>query len=358
MYLDPNKFCVTQDSSIHDAVTLMDTNHMGIVLVVDDERRLVGTITDGDVRRGILANIDVRQPVSSLLARKAGSRFAEPITAPSDAGRSTYLELLKQHSIMHLPIVDNNQRITGLVTLDEFLPDREIPLQAVVMAGGKGSRLRPLTDDTPKAMLPVGDRPLMEIIIKRLRAAGIQRVNVTTHHNSEKITEHFGDGRDFGVQLTYVTEERPLGTAGALGLMEAPQDTLLVINGDILTQVDFRAMLNFHKEHHGDLTVAVRQYDMRVPFGVVECEGASVRRLTEKPALNFFVNAGIYLLEPVVYQYIPNGEHFDMTDLIQRLLDEGRHVVSFPIREYWLDIGLPADYEQAQKDATNWTSKR
>ena len=124
--------------------------------------------------------------------------------------------------------------------------------------------------------------------------------------------------------------------------MDAPQGTLLVINGDILTQVDFRAMLNFHKEHHGDLTMAVCQYDMRVPFGVVECEEASVRRLTEKPTLRFFVNGGIYLLEPVVYQYIPNGEHFDMTDLIQRLLDEGRRVVSFPIREYWLDIGLPA----------------
>jgi NDP-sugar pyrophosphorylase family protein len=139
--------------------------------------------------------------------------------------------------------------------------------------------------------------------------------------------------------------------------MEEPQETLLVINGDILTQVDFRAMLAFHREHHGDLTVAVRQYDIQVPFGVVECQGAAVTRVTEKPLLNFFVNAGIYLMEPVVYRYIPNGQPFDMTELIQRLLVDGRQVVSFPVREYWLDIGLPDDYQKAQSDVAKWKTR-
>ena len=337
-----------------DAINRMDASALGIVLVVDDERRLVGTITDGDVRRAMLANMDFEQPVSVLLARKADSRFSRPIAAPVGADRSTYLSLLQKHSIMHLPLVDESGRVAGLIKLDDFVPDRMLSLQAVVMAGGRGNRMRPLTEELPKPMLPIGDRPLMEIIIGQLRDAGIKRVNVATHHKSEKITNHFGDGSNFGVEIAYVTEDRPLGTAGALGLMNSPEETILVINGDILTQVDFRSMVAFHREQRADLTMAVRQYDLQVPYGVVESKGPSVQRLREKPCLNFLVNAGIYLLEPLVHRFIPNGESFDMTDLIQRLLDEGRNVVSFPIREYWLDIGLPDDYHQAQKDAKGW----
>jgi NDP-sugar pyrophosphorylase family protein len=194
----------------------------------------------------------------------------------------------------------------------------------------------------------------MEIIVEQLRSAGIQRVQVAMHHKPEKISEHFGDGREFGVDMVYVTEDRPLGTAGALGLIEWPKETILVINGDILTGVDFQSLLAFHREHKADLTLAVRQYDIQLPYGVVECDGPAVSRLTEKPILKWFVNAGIYLLEPNVYGYIPNGEPFDMTELIQRLLDAGRPVASFPIREYWLDIGHQADYEKAQEDAKVW----
>jgi NDP-sugar pyrophosphorylase family protein len=173
---------------------------------------------------------------------------------------------------------------------------------------------------------------------------------VTTHYKPEKIVEHFGDGHAFGIELNYVNEDWPLGTGGALGLMDAPQGPFLVINGDILTQVDFRAMLAYHQEHQADMTVAVRQYDLQVPYGVIEHEGPRVRCLTEKPLYKLFVNAGIYLIEPSVYSCIPNGQRFDMTDLIQSLLDAKRPVISFPIREYWLDIGQHADYEQAQAD--------
>ncbi|MFO0733450.1 MAG: sugar phosphate nucleotidyltransferase [Nitrospiraceae bacterium] len=203
-------------------------------------------------------------------------------------------------------------------------------------------------------MLPVGDKPLLEIIISHLRDSGIKRVNVSTHHQREKIESHFGDGREFGVDLSYVTEDRPLGTAGCLGLIEAPTETTLVINGDILTQVNFQAMLQFHRAQQADLTVAVRQYDVQVPFGVIESDGVMVRGVTEKPVFNFFVNAGIYLLEPSVYRLLAPGERTDMTDLIQQLLREGRRVASFPIREGWLDIGQPADYEQAQELIKEW----
>ncbi|MBI4596930.1 MAG: nucleotidyltransferase family protein [Candidatus Omnitrophica bacterium] len=348
---DVSALCVDRHRAFGEAIAQMDRNRRGIVLVVDEHEQLVGTITDGDVRRAILSRIDLREPVTALLETKSRTPYARPITAPIGQDPATYLELLTQHRILHLPLLDARQRVAGLATMEQFLQHQPLALHAIVMAGGQGSRLTPLTEDLPKPMLPVGDRPLMEIVIQQLRAAGITRVKVSTHHKPEKIEEHFGDGQAFGVRLSYVAEDRPLGTAGALGLVEVPDETTLVINGDILTQVDFRAMLAYHREHQADLTVAVRHYDVEVPYGVVECEGAMVRRLTEKPVSRLFVNAGIYLLEPSVYRFIPNGERFDMTDLIQRLLDHQRPVASFPIREYWLDIGQHADYQLAQEHA-------
>lgn len=350
MFSDVTKLCVLQEKSILETITQMDEVRLGIVLVVDGSQRLVGTITDGDVRRAVLANIDLQQPVSVLLARKAGSRFAQPVTARAQADSNSYLEILKRNSIMHLPLVDEQYHVVGLVSRDDFLPDQALPVHAVVMAGGRGSRLDPLTSHIPKPMLRIGDRPLLEIIVAQLRDAGIKRVKVTTHHKGEQIAEHFGDGKKFGVELSCVEEDHPLGTVGGLGLLEVPTETTLVINGDILTQVDFRAMLTYHQEHQAALTVAVRHYDFKVPYGVIECNGPVVSQVTEKPVIDFFVNAGIYLLEPVVYRFIPNGQRFDATELIQRLLQEGLSVVGFPIREYWLDIGEHVEYEQANQD--------
>jgi dTDP-glucose pyrophosphorylase len=331
----------------------MDVSRIGIDLVVDGEGRLVGTITDGDVRRAILANISLEGPVNLLLERKAGSRFARPISAPADAGPATLLRTLQQHRILHLPLVDQDQRVVGLVRMDDFVPEEGPPLQAVIMAGGAGSRLRPLTEDMPKSMLPVGDRPLMELIIQQLRQAGIRRVHLTTHYKGELISQHFGDGRDFGVEIRYVEEEQPLGTAGALSRLDGMAGPLLVINGDILTQVNFQAMLEFHREHGAAMTVAVRQYELHVPYGVVETDGLVVTGIIEKPVTRHLINAGIYLLEPEVCRYIPAVQPYDMPDLIEHLVAQGRKVVSFPIREYWLDIGQPADYRQAQADAVS-----
>jgi len=350
MPIDPTSICIRTEISIHQAIEVMDKGGLGIVLVVDDTQRLEDTVTDGDVRRAILANINLYEPVSALLASKSPTSYAKPITAPSNSDRATMLNTLKQHEILHLPLVDEEQRVVALVTIAEFLPQSPAPMEAMIMAGGFGERLRPLTECTPKPMLPVGDRPLMESIIDGLRAAGIERVNISVHHQSKKITDHFGDGSNFGININYVTEDRPLGTAGALGIMDTPQETLLVINGDILTQLFFRAMLKYHREHKSELTVAVQNYDLQVPYGVIECDGPNVQRFIEKPVIKNFVNAGIYLLEPSVHPLIPNGEKFDMTDLIQRLLSQGRPVAAFPIHEYWLDIGRPEDYLEAQSN--------
>ena len=351
--LDVKSACIVPDSSLCEAITCIDREKRGIALVVDTEGRLVGTITDGDIRRAILAGLGVDTPIAVLLARKANSLYPHPVTAPVDTSPEALLQLMKDHVIRHIPLLDESGRVAGLVTLDELMPGPELPMQAVIMAGGLGTRLRPLTEAVPKPMLPVGGRPLMERIIGQLKLAGIRRVNVTTHYRPEKITEYFGDGRAFGVELNYVNEDHPLGTAGALGLISAPEEPLLVINGDILTEVDFRAMLAYHQDHQAKMTVAVRRYEVQVPYGVLECEGAKVREILEKPKLNVFVNAGIYLLGPLAHRYIPNDERFDMTDLIQRLLEAGELVVSFPIREYWLDVGQHMDYEQAQTDVKN-----
>ena len=351
MYTDLITLCVTAEASIRESIAQMDVGRIGIVLVVDAEGRLMGTVTDGDVRRAILANIDLGESIMFLLEQKRESLFAEPITAPAGAERSTLQGILQQHSIHHLPLVDADQKVVALVTLDEFVPHQETSLEAVIMAGGAGTRLRPLTDNVPKPMLPVGDQPLLEIIVGQLRDAGVKQLNVAVHHQSEQITQHFGDGRNFGVDIGYVTEDRPLGTAGAIGLLGSPQGTLLIIYGDIFTQVDFRAMLAYHQAQNADLTVAVQRYEMQVPYGVVECQGSSVQRLTEKPTLNFFVNAGIYLLEPQALRLIPNGEPSDMTEIIEKTLGQGMNVAAFPIHEGWIDIGQREQYQQAQADA-------
>jgi dTDP-glucose pyrophosphorylase len=348
---DLSNLLLTADVSILDAVAAIDRNERGIVLVVDGERRLLDTVTDGDIRRAMLAGIAFDTPIGQLASRRRHSPYPAPVTAPVDADRAALLLLMNAQKLRHLPLLDRDGRVVDLVVLEDLVAPVPSGLQAVVMAGGYGSRLRPLTNELPKPMLPVGGKPVLEITLAKLQQAGVRRVNVATFFRPEKIEEYFGNGERFGVELTYIREGSPLGTAGALGLIERPSDRLLVINGDILTDLDFRALLAFHVEHGADLTMAVRRYETEVPYGVVECDGPRVTSLTEKPSLNLLVNAGIYLLEPRVFEHIETGVPLNMTDLIDRVIKAGQSVVSFPIREYWLDIGHHDDYARAQTDA-------
>lgn len=350
--MDVRQLCLDPANSLRECINRLNTGEKGIVLVTDAAGRLLGTITDGDVRRAILGGQDLDASLGELLAAKSSSA-AQPVTAPLDQGRAELLRLMRERYVRQIPLLDDQGRVAGLVTLADLLPDQGCGLEAVIMAGGQGSRLRPMTETLPKPMLPVGEKPLMEHIVEQLREAGVQKVNVATHYLPEKIKEHFGDGSGFGVRLSYLNEERPLGTAGALGLMEPPRETLLVINGDILTRVDFQAMQDFHREQNALITVGVRRFEMSVPYGVVEGEGGFVTSLQEKPSLSFFVNAGIYLLEPGCFAYLPAGRRMDMTELIQAVLAEGERVASFPIHEYWLDIGQHQDYLRAQEDHKN-----
>ena len=347
---DRDTVCVLPSAAIRDAMARLDRNQRGIVLVVDEGQRLLNTITDGDIRRAILAGIDLEQPVTVLQQRRAASPLPLPVTAPAGTGRAALLRLMKEHGVRQMPLLDAERRVVGLVTVRELLPEESLPLQAVVMAGGYGTRMRPLTETVPKPMLPVGEKPLLELIVGQLREAGIRHVHLTGHYKKEMIASHFGDGRQFGVDICYVDEAQPLGTAGALSLLKTSAEPLLVMNGDILTRVDFRAMLDFHREHAADMTVAVRAHEVQVPYGVVEADGARVIGVSEKPRVRHMINCGIYLLDPEMCRYVPSGQPFDMPDLITRLLGEGRCVVSFPVREYWLDIGRAEHYQQALDD--------
>ncbi|HTW91260.1 MAG TPA: nucleotidyltransferase family protein [bacterium] len=350
MRSDVDRLFVRLDTPIHEVVKCIDrSGRLSIALLVDDNGRLLYTLTDGDIRRGILAGVAMNAPAERLLSSKAKMPHYAPVTASVGTKPDALLALMREKAVRHVPLVDAEGRPTEVVILADLLEPGARPLQAVVMAGGFGARLRPLTEDVPKPMLPVGGKPVMEHIINRLEKGGVRKIHVMTHYKPEKIIEHFGDGRKFGVELSYLDEEQPLGTAGALGTMPRPTETVLVINGDILTDVSFDAMLDYHRETEAELTMAVRHYDIAVPYGVVECKGPLVQALSEKPKLSLFVNAGIYLIEPTVYQHIPVGERLDMTDLIQRLLDMGHRVASFPVVEYWLDIGRHDDYLQAQR---------
>lgn len=339
-------------ATIGEVVQCMDKGAIGLCLVVDGQSHLIATITDGDIRRSMLEGLTFGESVDRLLESKAKrSAHRTPVTSPALASDEALLELMQSQQIQHIPLLDEDGRVVDIALLPSLLDKPLHDIQAVVMAGGFGTRLRPFTDNTPKPMLPVGDKPLLERTIDQLRNANITEVNITTHYLPEQITEHFGSGQDFGVNLNYVQEVQPLGTAGALGLMKRPTSTTLVINGDIVTTVDFRTMADFHRANSADLTVAVRLYEVKVPYGVVESDGVHVTELREKPTFQFFVNAGIYLIEPCVWDQISPGERLDMTTLIEHLLAKGSSVINFPIREYWLDVGQPDDYRRAQDDA-------
>lgn len=337
---------IAPEVSITDAIARLDQAGTGVLLLCDEAGLLFGILTDGDVRRAILAGVPFDRPCSSIATRN-------PVVGPDDIASADALHLMdsaREFVLNQLPLITPDRRLAGLILRSDLVAEEHLPISAVIMAGGFGTRMRPLTDTVPKPMLPVGGRPLLAVTIERLREAGIRNVNVTTHYLADEIKSYFGDGSGFGVSLGYVDEGQPLGTAGGLNLAPETDQPLFVINGDVLTGVNFRDMLAFHKKHGADLTVGVRRYDVAVPYGVLECDGPRVREVREKPEMHLLINAGMYLLEPSARRYIPEGRRFDMTDLIQELLTDGRVVVSFPIVEYWLDVGRPADYEKAQTE--------
>jgi len=351
--VDLSQVCVSPDATIGDIIACIDRSWMDIALIVDGERRLITTITHGDIRRAIEAGRSKDEPVADWRVYKSAS-YRQPVTAPAGTDRTMLLKLMQEQYVRQLPLLDEQGRVVDLVLMRDFGDVDTLPITAVIMAGGFGTRLRPLTDHAPKPLLPIANRPILDWIIEGLHHAGVRKVIVTTYYKAEMIRQHLDNGGRFGVQIEYIHEDKLSGTAGALALVQDWSQPLLVINGDIFTRADFRSMFDYHQEHRADMSMALREYHFQIPYGVVEMAERRVTAFKEKPTTTFYVNAGIYILSPLVEQYVRRGEFLDMPELMKRLMADNRAIVGFPVHEYWLDIGQHEQYEQAQTDAQSW----
>ncbi|WDL99465.1 nucleotidyltransferase family protein [Alicyclobacillus sp. ALC3] len=341
---DCREILVDASTSIRRAIEVIDKDARQIALVVDPDARLQGTITDGDIRRALLRDASLDDPVASVMNR------SPTVIGDADCASTAYV-LMVQRGLRRIPVVDSETRVLGLALLEDFLPPRPRPNWAIVMAGGLGSRLAPLTDQCPKPLLKVGPRPLLETILKSLIDHSFRQFFFSVNYKAEMIEDYFGTGEKWGSNIEYLRERKRLGTAGALSLLpEAPNSPFLVINGDLLTSVNFDHLLQFHAENRSIATVCVREYTYRIPYGVTVIDDHRLRRLVEKPAQRVFVNAGVYVLDPAVLRYIPKDTCTDMTELLQLLLANDLPVSTFPIREYWLDIGRMDDYLRANNE--------
>lgn len=335
---------IAPDTCIADAIRVIDAGSARITLVVDDKRRLLGTVTDGDVRRALIRQVTLDKPVSLIMN-------PNPKTLRREMDREQVLALFRDNDLLQAPVVDESGYLLGVETYRDLLkvPSREN--WVFLMAGGFGKRLRPLTDDCPKPMLSLGGKPILESIIDRFVAAGFYKFYISVHYLANRVKEHFGDGSRFGVNIRYIEEDEPLGTGGALALLPEVGDLpIVMMNGDILTHLDFRSLLALHVERQSDMTVCVREYDYQVPFGVMQMQGDEVLDIVEKPVHSFFVNAGIYVLSPDAVASVEQGSPCDMPDLIRSRIAQRKRVGIFPVHEYWLDIGRLDDFERAQNE--------
>ncbi len=351
--MDPDRFprlLLGPEATVRDAITCIDAGVIEIACVVDAEQRLLGVITDGDVRRGLLRGLQLDAGLEEIIHRT-------PTTAPAGASTERLLRTMADHHLEQLPLLDSGGRVVDVAFLRHLVEQRP-NTPVVLMAGGQGQRLRPLTAETPKPMLTVGDKPLLETVLGQVREAGFGKVLMAVNFQAEVIQEHFGDGDDVGLEISYLHEPHALGSAGALNLArEKLDEPFIVMNADLLTNVNLAALLTFHKEDGALITVGVRRFELEVPYGVVEIEDGQVSSLREKPAFGFFVNAGVYAVQPAAVALLPSElEAFNMTDLVDAALAQGERVGSFPIREYWLDIGQLADYQRAHSDHATYFS--
>lgn len=335
---------VPAGATVREAMAIIDKGALQIGLVVDPDSVLLGTITDGDIRRGILRGLSLDGPVTEIMRRN-------PLTVTPEQGWEVALKLMRIRNIKQIPVVDDQGHVLGLEVLDEIVRASHRENWVVLMVGGLGTRLRPLTDSLPKPLLPVGGRPLLETIIENFVSQGFGKFFLSVNYKSEMVEHQIGDGRRWGVEIGYLREDKRLGTAGALGLLpERPAHPFVVMNGDLLTTVNFGQMLAFHRQHNALATMGVREYSVQIPYGVVNMAAQQVTRIVEKPVQRHFVNAGIYTLDPEVLDYVRPGENLDMPDLLQSVIEVGHPVSAFPIREYWIDIGSPEDFQRASAE--------
>ena len=331
-----------ENASIRDVLKIIDSGAMKIALAIDENSHLLGTVTDGDIRRALLQGLELDAPVAPIVQRN-------PKVCGINESKEKILQKVLGKKIYHLPVIDEHGRLVGIEDIEELIKPEQKTNPVVIMAGGLGSRLRPLTKDIPKPMLHVGNRPILETIVENFKKYGFTDLLFSVNYKAEVLKAYFGNGDALGVNIEYIHEEKRLGTAGALSLMkERLVESFFVMNGDLLTNVNFEHLLDFHFSNNAAATMAVREYDFQVPYGVVNINETDIVSIEEKPIQKFFVNAGIYMLEPSVLSFIPENTYYDMPTLFEKLIEHGEKTVSFPIREYWLDIGRFEELDKAR----------
>ncbi|MBF0425871.1 MAG: nucleotidyltransferase family protein [Magnetococcales bacterium] len=341
---DWRKVLVGPELPIFHALEVMNQGAIKVVIVVDDNRNLLGIVTDGDLRRGFLNRVDLNAPVRSVMST---APTVARVADPAENVRS----MMSARGLEHIPVVDDAGRLVGLHTLSELTRPRVRDNWVVLMAGGLGTRLGRLTEQCPKPLLRVGTKPILEIILESFIEHGFHRFFMSVNYRKEMIQSHFGDGSRWGVEIEYLEENDRLGTAGSLSLLpDIPDEPFFVMNGDLLTRINYSNVLEFHREHGADATLCVRRIEQTVPYGVVETNKHRLVNIVEKPVQEYYVNAGIYLLSPQVIPYVPESDFFDMTDLFRKLVELGRTTAAFSFLDYWLDIGRLGDFQQACQD--------
>ena len=341
---------VSPDTALQTAIGVLDRGGLQIAVVVDGDRRILGTVTDGDVRRALIRQVSLESPISTAMN-------PQPRTALIGATQESILQLMERHQLSQIPIVDGENRVIGIETLHGLLHGRKRDNAVFLMAGGFGKRLQPLTENCPKPLLNVGDQPILEIIIENFVHAGFHRFFISTHYRPDMIRERIGDGSRWNIDVEYVHEDEPLGTGGALGLLPKGviKEPMFMMNGDLLTNLNFNTLLDFHEKNDGVATMCVREYEHRVPYGVIEGDGLRVMAMVEKPSYRYFINAGIYVLSPELIESVEPDKRVDMPDLLERQIAADRRVNMFPVHEYWLDIGRMEDFQRAQSDVAGLT---
>lgn len=329
------------NATIQQAIRNLNEVEIKIVLIVNEAGVLEGIIADGDIRRGLLKGLDINSPIASVIHRNA-------LVVPPELGRELVMQLMVANKIQQIPVVDEYHHVVGLHLWDEITTPPMRPNRMVIMAGGMGTRLRPHTENCPKPLLPVAGKPMLEHIIERAKLEGFNRFVLAIHYLGHMIEAHFGNGERLGVQIDYLREQSPLGTAGALGLLNPlPDVPFVVTNGDVITDIRYGELLDFHIRHAATATMAVRVHEWQHPFGVVQTQGVEIVGFEEKPVARSHINAGVYALDPAALGVLTADTHCDMPVLFERLQAKAKRTVAYPMHEPWLDVGRPIDLQLA-----------
>lgn len=335
------KAVLMESATIQQAIQNLDTAALQIVLVLDEQDKLIGTLSDGDIRRGLLKGLTLQSPIESLI-------FRNPLVVPESLQRDLVLQLMAANKIRQIPIVSEDGHVLGLHLWDRIAQPEERKNTMVIMAGGRGTRMHPHTENCPKPMLRVAGKPMLEHIINRAKGEGFKDFIISVHYLAEVIEEHFLDGRNHNVRIRYLREPSPLGTAGALSLLDGGiSHPILITNGDVITDIRYGELLDFHERNNADATMAVRLHEMENPFGVVSMSGIRITAFHEKPVTRSHINAGVYVLSPKTLELLSKNENCDMPELFERAMLTGLQTVAYPMHEPWLDIGRPADLQLA-----------